>query len=60
MNRSDYADSKSVQPGAAPGLSVTKFFEKVSGMSENLDKILEKSIEKQALSDEDLLCLLHS
>ena len=60
MNRSDYADSKSVQPGAAPGLSVTKLFEKVSGMSENLDKILEKSIEKQALSDEDLLCLLHS
>ena len=60
MNRSDYADSKSVQPGAAPGLSVTKLFEKVSGMSENLDKILEKSIEKQPLSDEDLLCLLHS
>ena len=58
VNRSDYADSKSVQLGAAPGLSVTNFYKKVSDMSDNLEKILEKGMQNQGLSDDDLAYLL--
>jgi hypothetical protein len=58
VNRSDYADSKSVQPGAAPGLSAIKSFKKVSDMYDNLDMILEKSVHNQGLPDDNMASLL--